>query len=145
MLAMKCRGGPLSTWRELLMFEIDRFILQAEILIPEDAEEDRMALGAIPALRLPSGNAIMLSRGEDGPIWLISETTEGVDLEDPLIKAVLSRIREKHPDWPIKTSCTYCHDEIVLPSVHVCPRYNNCLSGYAGPAGGGDSASQLVA
>ena len=117
MLAMEC-GRPTPTWREQLMFQIDRFILQAEVLIPSDPEEDRMALGAIPALRLPSGNVIMLSRGEDGAIWLVSKDQAGVDLEDDMIKTVLKRLEQKHPNWLLKTSCAYCNEEIVLPTVH---------------------------
>ena len=122
---MKCSNGSpiISISPAELLYGIDEFILRAEILLPTKTEDEAPATaGVIPALIcLRCGKAIVLSGELDGELWLIHKDEEGVDLDDPMIATLLRRIRRQHPEWLVKTSCAYCHDEIVPPHDHRCP------------------------
>ena len=98
--------------------EIDLFILQVEVLVVPAGEEETVD-AVIPGLQCPWCGGPIIMTLEDNYLW-IKDAGEGVDMSDIFLRLVIQRIRQKHPEWQLRSSCKKCNEELTFLEEHVC-------------------------
>jgi hypothetical protein len=98
---------------------VGRFIQDIELLLMDKGDPDPIGWGVVPALSCYWCGGLISVAWEGDCLW-IHDGGQGVDLNDPCLRATIEQIRRERPSWKLRSDCKLCHEELTFLQPHKC-------------------------